>query len=288
MYEGEDDSSVGVVWRECRDRPFVRSPRNHLNSIDSRTTRSREIYARRASLLSSTIRWSNAIARKLCSSYYVSLSVFLILKKNHTHVLRVRRIQARLRQQRRRIASGWPPGAAFKILASNDAAVPLCHSLPPRGSLRASLLRFFRSSPIDGRSIVRAQSCCYTLRLDIDTRSKFRVAPKPGVHRRVTIASAALLVLHTGTGAVNRANRVNGSYTSRDTIAHIQASPLDRAKLVVHHPDNGNDQERTMATRACSRDQRWSTTTWPVRQVAWKRANVLSSRQGWRRLRART
>lgn len=77
MYEGEDDSSVGVVWRECRDRPFVRSPRNHLNSIDSRTTRSREIYARRANLLSSTIRWSNAIARKLCSSYYV----FLILKK---------------------------------------------------------------------------------------------------------------------------------------------------------------------------------------------------------------
>lgn len=40
-----DDSSVGVVWRECRDRPFIRSPRNHLNSIDSRTIRSREIYA---------------------------------------------------------------------------------------------------------------------------------------------------------------------------------------------------------------------------------------------------
>lgn len=45
-------------------------------------------------------------------------------------MLRVRRIQARLRQQRRRIASGWPPGAAFKILASNDAAVPLSLCLP--------------------------------------------------------------------------------------------------------------------------------------------------------------
>lgn len=171
-------------------------------------------------------------------------------------MLRVRRIQARLRQQRRRIASGWPPGAAFKILVSNDAAVPLCHSLPPLcGSLRASLLRFLRSSPIDdARLFAHRVVVTQLLRLDIDTRSKFRVAPKPGVHRRVTIASAALLVLHTGTGAVNRANRVNGSCTSRDTIAHIQASPLDRAKLVVHHPDNGNDQQRTMATRACSRE----------------------------------
>jgi len=35
----ERGSSVGVMWRGCWDSPSTRPPRNHLNLIDSRTTR---------------------------------------------------------------------------------------------------------------------------------------------------------------------------------------------------------------------------------------------------------
>lgn len=63
--------------------------------------------------------------------------IFGVVTKE-THVIRMRRIQARLRQQRRRIASGWPLEQLLKSsFLSKDAVDPLtlCPLVVPSNTL---------------------------------------------------------------------------------------------------------------------------------------------------------
>lgn len=100
--EGKLGSSIRIPWRTRRDRCLIRSPSDHFNSIAGWKTRVERQNSHTHSLARDI---SNArLYSFVCSFFFcfVSLSFFLFspdsfgkLRKTVTHVLKVRRIQAR-------------------------------------------------------------------------------------------------------------------------------------------------------------------------------------------------